>query len=82
MPLLIKPPLQQNLNKPPLFCPKSPLFEAFWGKNPKNFNKPPPKNPQTFINRRHSIGMDTVIGSVDMKNILPISDKKSALEEK
>ena len=61
MPLLIKPPLQQNLNKPPLFCPKSPLFEAFWGKNPKNFNKPPPKNPQIFINRRRTIGADTVI---------------------
>ena len=29
-PLLIKPPLQPNLNKPPLFCPKSPLFKAFW----------------------------------------------------
>ena len=42
MPLLIKPPLQQNLNKPPLLIPKSPLFEAFWGNNPKNFNKLPP----------------------------------------
>ena len=30
-PLLIKPPVQQNLNKPPLFWTKSPLFEAFWG---------------------------------------------------
>ena len=60
-PLLIKPPLQPNLNKPPLFCLKSPLFKAFWGKNPKNFNKPPPKNPQTFINRRRTIGADTVI---------------------
>ena len=59
-PLLIKPPLQPNLNKPPLFCPKSPLFKAFWGKNPKNFNKPPPKNPQIFINRRRTIGADTV----------------------
>ena len=28
-PLLIKPPVQQNLNKPPLFWTKSPLFEAF-----------------------------------------------------
>ena len=36
-PLLIKPPLQQNLNKPPLFCLKSPLFKAFWGKNPEKF---------------------------------------------
>ena len=35
-PLLIKPPLQPNLNKPPLFCLKSPLFKAFWGKNKKN----------------------------------------------
>ena len=60
-PLLIKPPLQPNLNKPPLFCPKSPLFKAFWGKNPKNFNKPPPKKPQIFINRRRTIGADTVI---------------------
>ena len=59
-PLLIKPPLQPNLNKPPLFCLKSPLFKAFWGKNPKNFNKPPPKNPQIFINRRRTIGADTV----------------------
>ena len=38
-PLLIKPPVQQNLNKPQLFWTKSPLFEAFMG---KNFNKPPP----------------------------------------
>ena len=60
IPLLIKPPLQPNLNKPPLFCLKSPLFKAFWGKNPKNFNKPPPKNPQIFINRRRTIGADTV----------------------
>ena len=60
-PLLIKPPLQPNLNKPPLFCLKSPLFKAFWGKNPKNFNKPPPKNPQIFINRRRTIGADTVV---------------------
>ena len=59
-PLLIKPPLQPNLNKPPLFCLKSQLFKAFWGKNPKNFNKPPPKNPQIFINRRRTIGADTV----------------------
>ena len=28
-PLLIKPPVQQNLNKPPLFWTKSPLFETF-----------------------------------------------------
>ena len=61
-PLLIKPPLQPNLNKPPLFCPKSPLFEAFWGKNPKNFNKPPPNNPQIFINCQRSICGDTVFG--------------------
>ena len=59
-PLLIKPPLQPNLNKPPLFCLKSPLFKAFWGKNPKNFNKPPPKNPQIFINHRLTIGTDMV----------------------
>ena len=59
-PLLIKPPLQPNLNKPPLFCLKSPLLKAFWGKNPKNFNKPPPKNPQIFINRRRTIGASTV----------------------
>ena len=32
-PLLIKPPVQQNLNKPPLFWTKSPLFEACMGKN-------------------------------------------------
>ena len=30
-PLLIKPPLLWNSNKPPLFWAKSPLFEAFWG---------------------------------------------------
>ena len=48
-------PLQQNLNKPPLFCPKSPLFEAFGGKNPKNLNRPPPKNRQIFINHQQSI---------------------------
>ena len=30
-PLLIKPPVQQYLNKPPLFLTKSPLFEAFLG---------------------------------------------------
>ena len=60
-PLLIKPPLQPNLNKPPLFCLKSPLFKAFWGKNPKNFNKLPPKSPQILINCWHTIGADTVI---------------------
>ena len=27
-PLLIKPPVQQNLNKPPMFWTKSPLFET------------------------------------------------------
>ena len=43
-PLLIKPPPIQNSNKPPLFCPKSPLFGAFLGKFWKNFNKPPPQN--------------------------------------
>ena len=37
-PLLIKPPVQQNLNKPPLFWTKSPLFKAFMD---KIFNKPP-----------------------------------------
>ena len=36
-PLLIKPPVQQNLNKPPLFWTKSPLFEAFWGFYGQNF---------------------------------------------
>ena len=60
IPLLIKPSLQPNLNKPLLFCSKSPLFKAFWGKNQKNFNKPPPKNPQIFINHWRSIGLDTV----------------------
>ena len=67
---MIKPPLQPNLNKPPLFCPKSPLFKAFWGKNPKNFNKPPPKNPQIFINRRRTIGADTVCVLVNVFDIL------------
>ena len=60
-PFSIKPPLQPNLNKPPLFCPKSPLFEAFLGKNPKNFNSPPPWNPQSFIRRQRLIGADTVL---------------------
>ena len=59
IPLLIKPSLQPNLNEPLLFCSKSPLFKAFWGKNQKNFNKPPPKNPQIFINRWRTIGADT-----------------------
>ena len=30
-PLLIKPPLLPNSNKPPLFLHKSPLIGAFWG---------------------------------------------------
>ena len=47
-PLLIKPPPIQNSNKPPLFCPKSPLFGFFWGKFWKNFNKPPPQNLDFF----------------------------------
>ena len=36
-PLLIKPPHIQNSNKPPPFCPKSPLFGAFLGKFWKYF---------------------------------------------
>ena len=43
-----KPPLIQNSNKPPLFCPKSPLFgafsEIFW----KFFYKPPSLNRDFF----------------------------------
>ena len=53
-----KPPL---LIKPPLFCPKSPLFGAFLGKFWKNFNKPPPQNLDFFIDRRQFIDTDTVL---------------------
>ena len=60
-PLLIKPPVQQNLNKPPLFWTKSPLLEAFVG---KNFNKPPPWNPHILINRRRFICVDKVCNLV------------------
>ena len=57
---LTQHPLKQYLNKPPLFDSKSLLFEAFWGKNITNLNKTPPKNSQTFLNRRRSIGADLV----------------------
>ena len=60
-PLLIKPPLIQNSNKPPLFYPKSPLFGAFLVKFWKNFNKPPAQNLDFFIDRQRLIGADTVI---------------------
>ena len=60
-PLLIKPPLIQNSNKPPLFYPKSPLFGAFLVKFWKNFNKPPAQNLDFFIDRRRFIGADTVL---------------------
>ena len=76
MPFLIKPPLQQNLNKPPLFCPKSPLFEAFWGKNPKIFNRPPPWNPQIFINRRRLICADTVLPNKVIKKQVVFTPKR------
>ena len=59
-PLLIKPPPIQNSNKPPLFCPKSPLFGAFLGKFWKNFNKPPPQNLDFFIDRWRFIDTDRV----------------------
>ena len=59
-PLLIKPPLIQNSNKPPLFYPKSPLFGAFLVKFWKNFNKPPAQNLDFFIDRRRFIDADTV----------------------
>ena len=51
MPLLIKPSLQPNSNKPPLICPKSPLFEAFWGKIQKISIKHRQKPLKFFINR-------------------------------
>ena len=57
----IKPPLIQNLNKPPIFYPKSSLFGAFLVKFWKNFNKPPAQNLDFFIDRRRFIGADTVI---------------------
>ena len=60
-PLLIKPPIIQNSNKPPLFYPKSPLFGAFLVKFWKNFNKPPAQNLDFFIDRRRFIDADTVI---------------------
>ena len=60
LPLLIKPPLIQNSNKPPLFYPKSPLFGAFLVKFWKNFNKPPAQNLDFFIDRRRFIDADTV----------------------
>ena len=61
-PLLIKPPLIQNSNKPPLFYPKSPLFGAFLVKFWKNFNKPPAQNLDFFIDCRRFIDKDTVVG--------------------
>ena len=68
MPLLIKPPPLQNLIKIQisrhLFAQKS----TFWGffeqklkKFPSHFNKPPPKNPNFFIDRRHGIDADRVV---------------------
>ena len=54
-PLLIKPPSIQNSNKPPPFCPKTPLFGAFLGKFWKNFNKPPPQNLDFLIDRQRFI---------------------------
>ena len=61
-PLLIKPPLLQNLIKIQIsrhfFAQKS----TFWGffeqklnKFLSHFNKPPPKNPNLFIGRRRGI---------------------------
>ena len=59
-PLLTSPPLWHNSNKTPLFCSKSPLLGAFWGKNWKNSNTPPLKKPQSFIEHRPFNSADTV----------------------
>ena len=67
-PLLIKPPLLQNLIKIQIsrhfFAQKSTFwgfFEQKFNKFPSHFNKPPPKNPKYFIGRRRGIDADTVI---------------------
>ena len=66
-PLLIKPPLLQNLIKIQIsrhfFAQKSTFwgfFEQKFNKFPSHFNKPPPKNPNYFIGRRRGIDADTV----------------------
>ena len=60
-PLSIRLPLWHNSNKTALFCSKSPLLGAFWGKNWKSLNTPPLKKPQSFIERRPFNSADTVI---------------------
>ena len=42
------------------FASKVHFLRLFGAKIQKNFNKPPPKKPQIFINRRRTIGADTV----------------------
>ena len=67
MPLLIKPPLQQNLNNIHFFDPKVRFLRLFGERIQKisiNYHQ---KNPQIFINRQQSIGADTVV-----QEILPI----------
>ena len=44
------------------FASKVHFLRLFGAKIQKNFNKPPPKKPQIFINRRRTIGADTVGG--------------------
>ena len=58
--LSIRPPLWHNSNKTPLFCYKSSLFGAFWGKNSKNSNTLPLKKPQGFIDFRPFNSADKV----------------------
>ena len=47
------------------FASKVHFLRLFGAKIQKNFNKPPPKKPQIFINRRRTIGADTVVRSAE-----------------
>ena len=76
-PLLIKPPLIQNSNKPPLFCPKSPFFGAFLVKFWKNFNKPPAQNLNFLIDCRRFIGADTVVENNTLMCTLKTQKRRS-----
>ena len=69
-PLLIKPPLIQNSNKPPLIYQKSPLFGTFLVKFWKNFNKTP-----AIINRRRFIGTDSVLHTCKTKKLFKLCQK-------
>ena len=69
-PLLIKPPLPQNLIKIQISRHFFAQKFTFWGffeqklnQFLSHFNKPPPKTPNYFIGRRRGIDADTVLHS-------------------